>query len=539
MISMTIRARYCLAGVAVLFTEAGHFAGLQRMLSVALVIALSACSSADFSYPKNASYAISSTSDTFLAGELEPDVKQHPDKSGFLLLDDGIDALALRLLLAQRAEKTLDAQYYLITNDDIGRLFLAALLQAADRGVRVRLLLDDIQTQGYDAGIAALDSHPNFEVRIFNAFNARSARFTDVMSFSRINRRMHNKSFTVDNQISIFGGRNIAAEYFSFRDDVNFGDLDVAAIGPIVPDVSAMFDLFWNSEPALPAPAFAKQTEDPAEVLEIMRGRFRDARTRISQTQYAEALTANIFSYIDTDPAGNVDRFTWAPSELVYDSPDKANKQLAGEAKNITTALGKAVDAANEELIIISPYFVPRDGGEEYFRGLIDRGLNISVITNSLAANNQWLAHSGYAASRKKLLEMGVRLYEIKATAPVAGVDRSGSGAALATLHTKAFMVDRQKIFIGSFNWDPRSVNINTELGVIIDSASMGRQASRDVNETLQTRAYEVILDNKGRLRWVDRSGARMKLLNKDPDTSWWQRTRANLGRMLPIRGQL
>jgi putative cardiolipin synthase len=508
---------------------------LSKLVIVAVLTA-SGCASVDFDYPKPETHVLADTGSTHLGRQIEPLVAAHPGKSAFYLLTDGIEALAARLLLAQRAEKTLDVQYYLITDDTIGILFIASLLDAADRGVRVRLLLDDIQTQGYDAGMAALDSHPNFEVRIWNPFASRNARFMDgLTSFSRINRRMHNKSFTADNQITILGGRNIADEYFAFNNEVNFGDVDVLGAGRFVSEVSNMFDTYWNDIHAAPIPAFADMPDDPQAELERIRGKIKDIRAHIADTRYSQALQADVHSLIDGDDR----EFAWAPFELAYDSPEKTNKAAAKDAENITAKLAATVELADKELIVISPYFVPRKKGVEYIKGLIDKGLNVTIITNSLAANNHGIVHSGYAASRKSLLQMGVKIYEAKVRGEVGGVSRGGSGAELATLHTKAFLVDRKYLFIGSFNWDPRSVNINTESGVIIESAALGEVSGKLIDVGMKERFYRVVLNRSGKLRWVDQSGKEMVIYDKEPDTTWWRRAKASMGRILPVRGQL
>ncbi len=511
-------------------------AGARIVLLLALVIT-GGCASVDFDYPKTDTRALTDTAGTAWGSNVAPLVTAHPDLSGFHLLTDGIDALAARLLLAKGAERSLDAQYYLITNDDIGLLFIGALLQAADRGVRVRLLLDDIQTKGYDAGMAALDSLPNFEVRIFNPFAGRSSRIGDSLGdFSRINRRMHNKSFTVDNQITIIGGRNIADEYFAAREDVNFGDVDVLGIGPVVNDVSAMFDTYWNDVAAVPVPAFARMPDDPAAALLRLRARIDEVRTRLADSVYAESLRADVSRYLDSDGS----MFTWAPYILAYDAPDKARKRNGEQpARSIVATLAEAVERAERELLVVSPYFVPRESGLTFFRQLRERGVKVSIITNSLAATNHSIVHSGYAPSRKSLLEMGVRIFEMKYNVPPAGVERGGKGAPLATLHTKAFLVDREELFIGSFNWDPRSVNINTELGVIIQSAQLGASVGTLVDEHLNERAYEVVLNDRGKLRWIDRGGPCPVIVDKEPGAGFWRRFNAQAMRILPIRGQL
>jgi putative cardiolipin synthase len=296
-----------------------------------------------------------------------------------------------------------------------------------------------------------------------------------------------------------------------------------------------MFDKYWNSEKAAPVPAFAKMPDDPAAALEQLRERMKEVLEGAVDTKYGEAVKADIERYID----GKGVIFTWAPYTLAYDSPDKADKKLAKDAKKITTKLAEVIAKADKELIIISPYFVPRKSGVAYFQSLIDRGLDVTVLTNSLAANNHGIVHSGYMGYRKPLLKMGVRIFETMVTATPTGVERGGSGAELATLHTKAFMVDRKKLFVGSFNWDPRSVNINTELGVIIESEYMGERVSEIIDEALPSRTYEVVLNKNGKLRWVDNSGDEQVILTKEPDTSWWRRTKAQMGRILPMRSQL
>ncbi len=420
---------------------------LFRITAIALLLLSAAgCATIDYDYPRSESYFLPDTSDTRLGQGVEPLVAQHPpDQSGFYPMNDGVDALAARLLLAERAEKSIDVQYYLIKNDIVGRAFIYSLLQAADRGVRVRLLLDDMFTSGYDVGMAALHSHPNFEIRIFNPFHrGATGRFQSALTgFGRINRRMHNKSFTVDNQITIIGGRNIADEYFGVREDAKFGDLDVIGIGPIVQDVSNMFDVYWNHETALPVPAFARELDDPDAALQELRDRLASALDDVRGSKYAEAVRARYLKYVETDQ----NLFEWATYKLVVDSPDKGIKAKAKEADSIVTPLVESLDSAERELTIVSPYFVPMKGGIQYLSDLQKRGVQVTVITNSLAANNQFTVHGGYAPSRKPLLEAGVRIYEARPDADVAGTEFVNASGAKATLHTKAFIVDDKEVF--------------------------------------------------------------------------------------------
>jgi putative cardiolipin synthase len=509
---------------------------LRRCWLVAIFAALAGCATVDFDAPKSVTHAPTDTDATYLGKQMQGLAEQHPGMSGFYPLQDGIDALSARLLLAERAERTLDAQYYLIKNDVTSHAFIRSLLRAADRGVRVRLLLDDIFTGGYDAGMAGLDSHPNFEIRIFNPFARRSARFMDgVTSFSRINRRMHNKSFTADNQITIVGGRNIADEYFGAREDAKFGDLDVMGIGPVVNDVSAMFDNYWNHERAAPIEAFADMPDDPAVELERVRTELEQSRERIITSKYAEAVKDQILENIETDTSV----FIWAPYTLAVDSPDKALSAKAAEADSITTPLRESLLSAKSEVIIISPYFVPRKTGIEAIADLQRSGVNVIIITNSLAANNQSSVHGGYAPSRKPLLRSGVKIYEVRADADVSGSEIVAASGAKATLHTKAFIVDRRETFIGSFNFDPRSANINTELGVIIRSPELSEGFAAKVDEALSNQTFEVFLNENGKLRWRGFEDGQEVILEKEPQTTWGQRFSAGFMRILPIRGQL
>ncbi len=510
---------------------------LKKFSAIGMALLLSACASVDFDYPRAESVALDDTNDTTLGAQIVPAIAALPDgESGFYPIADGIDALAARLLLAERAERSIDAQYYLIKSDIVGNVFIDSLLQAADRGVRVRLLLDDIFTKGYDAGMAALDSHPNFEIRIFNPFGRSGGRtLNSVTSFTRINRRMHNKSFTADNQITIIGGRNIADEYFGAREDAKFGDLDVVGIGPVVQDVSDMFDTYWNHETALPIPAFAKMPDDPENYLEGLRARLKTASEEASGSKYAEAVRAEVLAYME----GGKSNIVSSTYVLTYDSPDKGIRARASEADSITTPLQESLDSAQERIVIISPYFVPRKRGIEWLSELKDSGVDITIITNSLAANNQFMVHGGYAPSRKPLLKKGITIYEVRPDADVAGAEIVAASGAKATLHTKAFIVDDREVFIGSFNFDPRSANINTELGVIIRSGELAAQYRGLIDDRIRTQAYEVFLNEGGKIRWRGFKDGEETIYDKEPETTWGQRFMAGFMRIVPIRGQL
>jgi putative cardiolipin synthase len=301
-----------------------HYRRYVRQLAfVLLATIVTGCASIDYDYPREESYALEDTQDTWTGRQLADDVAAHPGQAGFYPILDGIDSLALRLLMAERAEKTIDAQYFLIYNDFVGTAFANALLKAANRGVRVRFLLDDILSKGLDPGLAALDSHPNIEIRIFNPLNRRSARGLNIVNYDRMTRRMHNKSFTVDNQITLIGGRNIAGEYFDARDDEKFLDIDVLGIGTVVPEVSKMFDTYWNFRAAVPMAAIAEVPVNAAEALATLDDRLEDKLDEAGARPYEEALDATVMKYVETSN----DVFAWSDFDLVYDSPDKSSKK--------------------------------------------------------------------------------------------------------------------------------------------------------------------------------------------------------------------
>ena len=515
-----------------------HRTGPFVAVAAAWLLSLGGCTSIDFDYPRVESVAIVNAADSALgtrAANLSR--SELPGQSGFYPLQDGIDALSARLLLAERAEYSIDTQYYLLKADTAGLAFIDALLRAADRGVRVRLLLDDVFTAGYDAGMAALDSHPNFEVRIFNPFNRGAAgrAWSGLIDLRRVNRRMHTKTFTIDSQVTILGGRNIADEYFGAREDAKFSDLDVAGIGPIAAEVSSMFDDFWNHETALPVPAFAQMPDDPAAALERFRARLQEARETILETRYAEAVRQSILEFLDGDGS----ELEWASYQLVYDSPDKGIRSTDGPAVTITKPLIEALRSAEKELIVVSPYFVPRKTGVQFFSELQARGVDVTIVTNSLAANNQVTVHGGYAPARKPLLQNGVRIHEVRPDADVAGAEIVAASGAKSTLHTKAFLVDRQTLFIGSFNFDPRSANLNTESGVIIESQRLGEEFGDTFDRGVRSQTYELSLNDAGKLRWRGYEDDREVIYRKEPKSTWGQRFIAGLVRLLPVKGQL
>ena len=499
---------------------------------------MTGCESIDFDFPREESTALVNTTDTYLGTKIALLSADKPESgSGFYPLSDGIDALSVRLLLAERAERTIDVQYYLIKTDTTSLAFIRALLRAADRGVRVRLLLDDVFTSGYDAGMAALDSHPNFEIRIFNPFRRGAAGrvWSGLTDFGRINRRMHTKTFTVDNQVTVIGGRNIADEYFGAREDAKFGDLDVIGIGPITTEVSEMFDSFWNHETALPVPAFAKMPDDPEAELDRLRQHLEEQFVVAQTSKYGEAVRDKVIDFIERPDA----EIEWVPYQLVYDSPDKGVRSKDGPSVSIVEPLAEALQTAQKEVLVVSPYFVPRKSGVRFLSELKARGVDVSIVTNSLAANNQVTVHGGYAPSRKSLLRSGVRIYEVRPDAEVAGSEIVAASGAKATLHTKAFLVDGRKVFIGSFNFDPRSAHLNTESGVIIESEEMAGIFRAAVDDALKKKTWELFLNEDDKLRWRGYQDGREVIYVNEPESTWFQRFVAGIIQLLPVKSQL
>ena len=341
---------------------------LHHLLTViATSLLLFACTSTPPQFPKSLTTSIEAGSESSIGAALESGLELHPGQSGFYLLTDALEALATRILLIENAERGVDAQYYFILGDETGYLFIQSLLEAADRGVRVRLLVDDIQTMGYDTGIAVMDSHPNFEIRIFNPFSRKKGRLLDAATnFQRVNRRMHNKSLTVDGLATVVGGRNIGAEYFGARPDVNFGDLDVAGFGPVAREVDHVFDIYWNSEFAVPASAMLPPLDDPEAEMAALRERIAAHAGKIGGTDYHHAIGSSAEGLL----AKTVDDLIWADYEVVYDEPDKMRNEKRNPGLRIRDALADEIHASETELLLISPYFGPMKEGVGLFREL-------------------------------------------------------------------------------------------------------------------------------------------------------------------------
>ncbi len=481
------------------------------------------------------SSALEDTAGSFLGRAVAANVAAHPGRSGIHGLLDGRDAFAARMLLAARAERTLDVQYYIWRDDRTGTLLFDALREAADRGVRVRLLLDDNNTPGLDSVLAALDSHRNLEVRLFNPFTVRRVRTLGYLTdFFRLNRRMHNKSFTADNQATIIGGRNVGDEYFDAVAEMPaFADLDVLAIGPVVTDVSRDFDRYWSSGSSYPADRLLPPA---AGGLAALSTAAVGSAQEPGAAEYLAALQTS--AVIEGLAAGNL-RMEWAPTRMISDDPAKGLGLVARD-QLFPAQLAEAVGRPGERLDLISPYFVPTRTGVDYFVGLARRGVDVRILVNSLEATDVAAVHSGYARHRKELLESGIAIYEMRLVAPPAGDGSApGIGSSSTSLHAKTFGVDGARAFIGSFNFDPRSANLNTELGFVIESPAVAAGITAFFDGEVPLRAYALHLDAEGELYWTEERGGRTLRHDVEPGTTFVQRAVVWGLSLLPIESLL
>jgi len=498
-----------------------------------LSLLLAGCASAPFDYPRSHSEVITNTADTYLGKEVTEWTTAHPGKSGFYPLAAGIDAFGVRLALIDRAELTIDAQYFLMKPDSAGRLFAEKLLEAADRGVRVRLLLDDIFTTVNDHAFEVINQHPNIELRLFNPIGRGGIHVVSYLgNFKLANRRMHNKSFTVDNQISVVGGRNIADEYFELLTDAEFKDFDVLAVGPVAADIAKTFDRFWNHELSVPMEAFASDKGLPD--LATVRAEVDKQTVETSHRIYERALSSPLMQDLIDD---RIELYP-ADSNVVTDDPEKLLNKVSQDYKTLVTALAGVVDEAESEVVVITPYFIPGKNGMEFWRSITNKGVRVIVVTNSLASNNHTPVHAAYTGYRHDLIDAGVELYEVRVDASKVPQGSDQQGYDSVTLHIKALLIDRQHTFVGSLNLDPRSIDINTEMGVLIDNADLAGGMTERFLAALPSFAYRVSENEKGKLRWTSVIDGKEVVETKEPQTSRWLRFKAFIMRILP-EGQL
>ncbi len=483
-----------------------------RALLPALLI-LAGCASLPASVQRSASTAFSDTGDTRIGRIVQAQASTHPGRSGVRALLDAREAFVARYALAQGADRGIDVQTYIWRTDTSGNLLAQALWDAAERGVRVRVLLDDANTGGLDSAIAALDAHPNIEIRLFNPFANRTWRLGDfTIAFSRVNRRMHNKSFTVDSQATVVGGRNVGDEYLGAQSPVAFADLDVLAVGPVAHDVALEFDRYWNSPSAWPARALLPPAPDT--FIADTRRHWQEQRARPSAGAYLEAVSR---LHLLAQLLDGTLPYDWVPARVVSDDPAKVLQSTDRRDLQLGPELTADFGHPEHELVLVSPYFVPGPEGTAALAAMARRGVQVKLLTNSLAATDVGPVYSGYLRYREALLRAGVRVFELKpAAAPLRsddddddrqrrGMVGSQGGSSSASLHAKTFAVDRSRIFVGSFNLDPRSSRLNTEMGLVLESPALAGQLSDAFEGIIPRNAYELRLEGD-QVVWIEQT---------------------------------
>ena len=507
-------------------------------------------------FPKVASVALAHPEETRLGGQFASAAREHGGTSGFRIITVGIDGFLSRVQMIDAAERTLDLQYFIFRGDETGRLVTEALLRAADRGVRVRVLIDDGDTIAGDEQIIALDAHPAIEIRIFNPFAYRGHAMLRrhgefLFNVRRLDYRMHNKLLVVDNAVALVGGRNIGNQYFQMDPESQFADDDVFAAGPIAAQLSATFDEYWNSQFAIPAEALGRKKrtaaalavhreqarERPGQKLQPLKGSGVDYVKRIATGEpYAGMISGQL-------------PLVWAHAQVVCDSPDKKhveNGSLAGRL--MTRPVGDAASAVQSELLMVTPFYIPADEEVQLLKDLRQRKVRVRILTNSLESAPELVAESGYLHYRVPLLEDGVELYEIRSL--LGNARGSGQTARLSrygnyALHAKLFVFDRQKLFIGSMNFDQRSKRLNTEVGLIIESPELARQTAVRFEAMAQPENSYVLELRPGsagsspHLVWHTQENGKAVEYVREPSRGRWQRFKVKLLSLLPLGGEL
>ena len=502
------------------------------------IFLLSGCSSLPKNYLRTHATAYKNYKSTKIGHLFEKEAVKHPGKSGFKLIPYGQDAFTARIAMIRLSQKSLDLQYYLWKSDRVGLLLANETLKAADRGVKVRILLDDIEQSGRDNIVASMDAHPNIQIRIFNPFSHRNSHVLDFIGdFDRVNHRMHNKTIVIDNALAIIGGRNIGDHYFAVGEQTNFRDLDIAVAGPVVRQISTVYDNFWNGKWSVPISALAKRTYTHKDLLRIQEM----MKQKISKLNFPYPLDQDVQT-LRREMIKIRDSFIWAKGLYVWDDPDNMHIKADNQTNTMIQKLEQRVRSVKKSLHIESAYFVPRPVGMAALKHLHKRGVKVQIMTNSLASNDVIPAHAGYAGYRKKLLKAGVKLYELR---PDVGANKIINKRLIANtintgLHTKAMVFDDNAVFVGSFNLDPRSASINTEGGLYIESSKIAKEVLAFMHKGIMSEnSYRVMLDKKGNLIWVTTIDGKKVTYHHEPEVSTWKQFKSSFIEILPIELQL
>ena len=518
----------------------------NSLIALGLTLSLGGCSTLPHQTPQKIVYATDTdTSQTNLAKLIAPLRDQNPNLTGYHVLFDPLEAIAARLSLIAKAQKTLDLQYYIWDNDKIGALALYGIIQAADRGVKVRLLIDDNNAKKMEGILLALDQHTNIEVKIYNPYGFRNFRPMDmVLDLKRNNRRMHNKSFIVDNQIALIGGRNMSNQYFFASDKYQFSDMDVMLVGKAVDAISNSFDDYWNDSYAFPVRQIINARQHQLRYPDLKKQLTAHYQRVAVQNYLNLANHADAFDqwiYHDL-------RLDWVQAEVVKDPPSKIHG-TAPANEYLQTQLSKYLNIPHHNLDIISAYFVPEQKGTKMLGQLAQNGVNVRVLTNSFKANDVWLVHAFYSKYREALLKDGVHLYEFL---PALGQNALGTytkklskeakislkGLSRSSLHAKMMAMDDQ-VFIGSFNLDPRSSHLNTEIGVLLDSPTLAQSIHDTMNHNIDHYSYELSLTPEQKIAWTRQNNGKTKIYVHEPGMSWWQKSGLTFISWLPLEGMM
>ncbi len=554
-----------------------HAAVWHGLVAALLAVWLAGCASLPDKVERHPSKSLGPVGDTAL-GRIAKASTADPEQSGFRLMPTGQYALQARLELARRAQRTLDVQYYQIHDDRTGRYLLRTLRDASERGVRVRLIIDDLYTSGMDPLLLGLNAYPHVEVRLFNPFPAGRQNFltrfaANARDFDRVHRRMHNKLFIADGVMAVVGGRNIADEYFMASAGANFVDLDTFVIGAILPRLSSLFDDYWNSDRVLPLRAIVK-TERPddalrreferttaAEAVPLLR--ITSPPSEMDTTPVVEVIGStggtpepeapppnDVLGYgpiVDELNAGKVG-LIWADAQAYADNPDKVIGRVSSygvapidDVDSVRYNVVEMMRRARKNVVITSPYLIPGEAGIETFRSSIERhGVSYTLVTNSLAATDEPVVHTGYRRYRPEMLKLGVNLYELSPQKVSRSLRLGRFSTSIGRLHAKSAVVDGERVFIGSMNFDPRSDQHNTEMGLFIQSPVLAQQMLKLVDVIRQQGAYKVTLAANGKdVIWTTTGPGGREEVVEEPETDIWTRIMLELLSVIAPEGLL